>query len=156
MFFHRLEVQGLSKTGNQPFDTDFAMLVCNGEIYNSVALKEQYCNDYEFIGGSDCEVLLPLFKKWRMRRLCLEIDAEFAFVLYDKITQEFFAARDPIGIRPLFYGIDQKGDFLFASEAKALHNICGDIKPFPPGHYWSKKQGLVCYRDVTQKALQKK
>ena len=56
MLFHRLEVRGLSETGNQPFDTDFAMLVCNGEIYNSVALKERYCTDYDFTGNSDCEV----------------------------------------------------------------------------------------------------
>ena len=155
MFFHRLEIQGLSETGNQPFDTDFAMLVCNGEIYNSVALKEQYCADYCFTGNSDCEVLLPLFKKWGIHRLCLEIDAEFAFVIYDKVNQEFFAARDIIGIRPLFYGIDQKGDFFFASEAKALHSFCEDIKPFPPGHYWSSKQGFVCFRDITEEASQK-
>ncbi len=155
MLFHRLEVRGLSETGNQPFDTDFAMLVCNGEIYNNETLKQKHCADYNFIGTSDCEVLLPLFKKWGIHQLCLEIDAEFAFVLYDKITNEFFAARDPIGIRPLFYGTDQKGEFLFSSEAKALHKICKDIKPFPPGHYWSQKQGFVCYLDITQETSQK-
>ena len=155
MLFHRLGVRGLSETGDQPFDTDFAMLVCNGEIYNSTALKEQYCTDYNFVGSSDCEVLLPLFEKWGIHQLCLEIDAEFAFVLYDKISQQFFAARDTIGIRPLFYGTDSNGDFLFASEAKALHNICKKVKPFPPGHYWNQKQGFVCYRDITQQVSQK-
>ena len=85
----------------------------------------------------------------------MKIDAEFAFVLYDKINNEFFAARDTIGIRPLFYGVDPNGETLFASEAKALHNICKDVKPFPPGYYWSKKRGFVCYRDITKEVSKK-
>ncbi len=146
--FHRLAIIDTTSLGNQPFETDFAMLTCNGEIYNYMELKKQ-CTDYNFTSHSDCEVILPLYKRWGMQKLCTCLDAEFVFVLYDKMKKEFFAARDVLGIRPLFYGVASNGRYLFASEAKALHSICKKITPFPPGHYWSESQGFVCYQDVT-------
>lgn len=76
------------------------------------------------------------------------LDAEFALVLYDHRRDKFIAARDPIGIRPLFYGKDENGDMLFASEAKNLVGLCKKIIPFPPGHYYDG-ENFVCYRDMT-------
>ena len=74
------------------------------------------------------------------------LDAEFACVIYDGRTDEFIAARDPIGIRPLYYGYDEKGVILFASEPKNLVGLTRKILPFPPGHYWRGGR-FVCYRD---------
>lgn len=148
-FFHRLGIIDPTSLGNQPFETSDSLLVCNGEIYNSSELRKQ-CEDYPFVSMSDCEVLLPLYQRWGIKKLCTHLDAEFAFVIYDRNKKEFFAARDPIGIRPLFYGIAPNGKYLFASEAKALHNICQKVTAFPPGHYWSESEGFICYRDITQ------
>ena len=153
MLFHRLAIMELGSEGNQPFATSAGMAVCNGEIYNYPKLKE-HCTGHEFSGGSDCEVILPLFEQWGMEKLCLNLDAEFALVLYDKKRDQFMAARDAIGIRPLFYGTDEEGKYFFASEAKALHQICQQVSPFPPGHYWSEYQGFVSYKDITQAAFQ--
>ena len=77
------------------------------------------------------------------------LDAEFALILYDGETKEYIAARDPIGIRPLYYGYDSKGVIVFASEAKNLVNICPTIMPFPPGHYY-KDGKFICYRDISK------
>ena len=77
------------------------------------------------------------------------LDAEFALVLYDAASGSYIAARDPIGIRPLFYGYDRKGNILFASEAKNLTGLTESICPFPPGHYY-KDGKFICYRDITE------
>ena len=76
------------------------------------------------------------------------LDAEFALILYDGGTESYIAARDPIGIRPLYYGYDAAGTVVFASEPKNLVGLCGKIMPFPPGHYY-KDGKFVCYRDIT-------
>lgn len=131
--FNRLAILDLSDAGNQPFEDDTTLVVCNGEIYNHKELRK--ITDHEYKSSSDCEVLLPLYKKFKTQ-LPSMLDAEFALVIFDKQHKEFFAARDPIGIRPLFYGFIN-GKIAFASEAKALIGYCRDIKPFPPGHfYW--------------------
>ena len=101
---------------------------------------------YTFVSESDCEILLPLYKEYgtdMFRRL----DAEFALILYDGDTQSYIAARDPIGIRPLYYGYDPHGVIVFASEPKNLVGLVGDIMPFPPGHYYKDGQ-FVCYSDI--------
>ena len=77
------------------------------------------------------------------------LDAEFALIIYDGKTKEYIAARDPIGIRPLYYGYDKNGVIVFASEAKNLVGICGHIMPFPPGHYY-KEGKFVCYNDIAK------
>lgn len=77
-----------------------------------------------------------------------ELDGEFALILFDGDTKEFIAARDPIGIRPLFYGYDDHQHIVFASEAKNLVGICDKIVPFPPGHYYQNGE-FVCYRDMS-------
>ena len=147
-FFHRLAIMDPSHGGDQPFETQGETLVCNGEIYNYLDLKKETPN-YEFQSGSDCEVILPLYRKWGLKKLCAHLDAEFAFCLYDHKSEKFVAARDSIGIRPLFYGVSPEGKYLFASEAKCLVELCPEVKVFPPGHYWTQETGFVCYKDLT-------
>ena len=123
-------------------------MVCNGEIYGFEALKrELLAKGYSFRSESDCEVLLPLYREHGTDMFRM-LDAEFALILYDAQKQSFIAARDPIGIRPLYYGYDDAGAIVFASEPKNLVGICGKIMPFPPGHYYADGK-FVCYRDIT-------
>lgn len=117
--FHRLAIMGLEPSGMQPFELDGSRVVCNGEIYGFEKIKAELSTKYNFKSGSDCEVLLPLWKEYGTDMFKM-LDAEFALVLYDGDTHEFVAARDPIGIRPLFYGYDAGGSIVFASEAKNL------------------------------------
>ncbi len=136
--FHRLAIMDTSLAGQQPFcePEEQTWAVCNGEIYNHIALRE-LTPGYHYHSGSDCEVLLPLLSRLGIAGMVRRLDGEFAFVIYDEKAQRFYAARDPIGIRPLFYGFEKvTGHILFASEAKALHDACSEIYPFPPGHYF--------------------
>ncbi len=150
--FHRLAIMDPTFHGNQPFYDQLTgiRLVCNGEIYNEPDLKPT-CNDYPFTSGSDCEVLLPLLRKMPLVDVCRQLDAEFAMVFYDPRTKSLKAARDPMGIRPMFYGYDTiSGGICFASEAKALLPLCqGVIKPFPPGHYYEDGQ-FICFKSYTK------
>ena len=133
--FHRLAIMGLTPEGMQPFRLDESMVVCNGEIYGFQKLKDTLSEKYQFQSESDCEILLPLWKEYGTDMFAM-LDAEFACIIYDGDSHEFIAARDPIGIRPLYYGYDSKGSIVFASEPKNLTCICSHIKPFPPGHYY--------------------
>ena len=147
--FQRLSIMGLTEAGMQPFELDGNYVVCNGEIYGFEALrKELIKKGYTFKSDSDCEILLPLYKEYGTEMFKM-LDAEFALILYDKETNEYIAARDPIGIRPLHYGYDKNGVILFASEAKNLVGICDKIMPFPPGHYY-KNGEFIQYRDMTE------
>lgn len=131
--FSRLAIMDLSHAGDQPFKFDEKYFICNGEIYNHEKLRRDL--DFSFQSSSDCEVLIPLFMQEGMPELLRKLDGEFAFVIYDNETDEVFAARDPIGIRPLFYGSSPDGKIALASEVKALQPFCRNIKAFPPGHY---------------------
>ena len=133
--FHRLAIMGLSPEGMQPFALDGSYLVCNGEIYGFERWKARLAGKYAFRSGSDCEVLLPLYREYGTDMFAM-LDAEFALILYDGQTGEYIAARDPIGIRPLYYGYDRQGVIVFASEAKNLTGLCSRVMPFPPGHYY--------------------
>ena len=147
--FHRLAIMGPQPEGMQPFGRDGDFLVCNGEIYGFRPMKKELEEKgYTFQSGSDCEILLPLYREYGFEMFA-KLDAEFAMVLYDGQTGKFIAARDPIGIRPLFYGKNDRGEMLFASEAKNLVGLCQKVVPFPPGHYYDGEK-FVCYRDVTQ------
>ena len=116
--FHRLAIMGLTEAGMQPFRLGSSAVVCNGEIYGFAKLRaELEGKGYAFSSGSDCEVLLPLYREYGAGMFRL-LDAEFALILYDGERDEFLAARDPIGIRPLYYGYDRAGTILFASEPK--------------------------------------
>lgn len=147
MGFHRLAIMGLSPEGMQPFELGGSYVVCNGEIYGFEKFKEQLSGKYAFKSGSDCEVLLPLYKEYGTDMFKM-LDAEFACVIYDGGTGEYIAARDPIGIRPLYYGYGSSGAMLFASEPKDLIGLCREIRPFPPGHFYRGGK-FVCYRDIS-------
>ena len=146
--FHRLAIMGLTPEGMQPFELNGSYVVCNGEIYGFRPLKEELIQKgYTFQSDSDCEILLPLYEQYGTEMFAM-LDAEYALIIYDAATKSYIAARDPIGIRPLFYGYDAQGCIMFASEAKNLVGLTEQIMPFPPGHYY-KDGEFVCYRDMT-------
>ena len=133
--FHRLAIHGLTETGDQPLCKNNCTLVCNGEIYNYKTLAHTF-TDENYENKSDCEVILDLYNKVEDKKLvCNLLDGVFAFALYDSTNECTFCARDPIGVRPLFYGYN-KGKICVASEMKALVDICENIEEFPPGHYY--------------------
>ena len=135
--FNRLAIMDLSDSGMQPFECLDCTLVCNGEIYNYPELKKNLETDYQFTSGSDCEVLSPLYRKYGFDTMVKMLDGEFAFVLYDHLSGTIYAARDIIGIRPMFYGFTKKdGKLAFASTGKTLLDLCDEIHPFLPGHYY--------------------
>ena len=144
--FHRLAIMGLHPEGMQPFELHGSYLVCNGEIYGFDKFKAELSKTHHFISESDCEVLLPLYEKYGVDMFAM-LDAEFALILFDAKSGGFVAARDPIGIRPLYYGYDKAGVILFASEPKSLVGLTDKIMPFPPGHYY-KDGKFFCYRDI--------
>lgn len=144
--FHRLAIMGLTEEGMQPFSLNGNYLVCNGEIYGFKKIRDELRKNYTFRSDSDCEVLLPLYEKYGAD-MFKKLDAEFALVIYDGKKKKLLAARDPIGIRPLFYGY-RNGGILFASEAKNLVGLCDKVIPFPPGYYYDGEK-FVRYADIT-------
>lgn len=144
--FHRLSIMGLDSTGMQPFKLGESFVVCNGEIYGFGKIRESLSAKYTFESQSDCEILLPLYKEHGTDMFAM-LDAEFACIIYDGEAEEYIAARDPIGIRPLYYGYDEDGVIIFASEAKNLVGLTDKIMPFPPGHFY-KGGEFVCYCDI--------
>ena len=146
--FQRLSIMGLTPEGMQPFELNGDYVVCNGEIYGFRKLKEDLeSKGYKFNSDSDCEILLPMYEEYGMDMFGM-LDAELACIIYDGSTHEFIAARDPIGIRPLYYGKTSEGNMVFASEPKNLTRLCKKIMPFPPGHYF-KNGKFYCYKDIT-------
>ena len=145
--FHRLAIMGLHEEGMQPFHLDGDMCVCNGELYLFRPLKAELAKEYDFVSDSDCEIILPLYREYGLSMFAM-LDAEFAMIIYDSRKNEFIAARDPIGIRPLFYGYLADGSIVFASEAKNLVGLCDEIEPFPPGHYYADGK-FTRYADLT-------
>ena len=147
--FNRLAIMGLTPEGMQPFVLNGNACVCNGELYGFRPIKNRLISlGYQFESDSDCEILLPLYERLGCEMFAT-LDAEFALILYDGQADTFIAARDPIGIRPLYYGYDEAGTIIFASEPKMLTELCEKIMPFPPGHYY--KDGVfTCYHDPSQ------
>ena len=149
MCFHRLSIMGLDESGMQPFHLGDDVCICNGELYGWRTMKETLIErGYRFRSESDCEIILPLYREYGLRMFEM-LDAEFAMVLYDGAHDRFIAARDPIGIRPLYFGYDAGGAIVFASEAKNLVGLCERIMPFPPGYYYADG-AFVCYADMTR------
>lgn len=146
--FHRLAIMGMDERGMQPFVRGKNYVVCNGEIYGFRKLKKELEEEgVVFNSESDSELLLPLYEKYGVDMFAM-LDAEYALIIYDGEKDEFIAARDPIGIRPLFYGYTPSG-IIFASEPKNLTEICDKIFPFPPGYYYADGK-FVQYRDITE------
>lgn len=141
--FHRLAIHGLNENGDQPLSKHNSVLICNGEIYNYKSLATMFTSE-DYSDKSDCEIILDLYTQLP-NTFCNLLDGVYSFVLHNFNTDTVFAARDPIGVRPLFYGYIQES-ICFASEAKALVDICEFVKEFPPGHYYNNKK-FVCYAE---------
>ncbi len=170
--FNRLSIMGPAASGMQPFaygakktiiygedakadgvitmpEGCETMVVCNGEIYGFRKLKDELtAKGYAFISDSDCEILPALYEEYGTEMFKM-LDAEYALIIYDAAKDEYIAARDPIGIRPLYYGKTKDGSYVFASEPKNLITLTDRIDPFPPGHYF-KNGEFIKYRDMSE------
>ena len=141
------------QSGGQPlFSMDkLQVLAVNGEIYNHQAIRREYEGRYTFSTGSDCEVILALYRdavraggsQEDFIRMLERLNGIFAFALYDAERDEYLVARDPIGVIPLYIGKDAQGHICVASELKALEGICTEYEPFLPGHFLSSRSGHV-------------
>lgn len=118
------------------------VLAVNGEIYNHRNIRKQFEGKYEFQTGSDCEVILALYREKGINFL-EDLNGIFAFALYDEEKDDFLIARDPIGVIPLYIGYDSDGKVYCASELKALEGFCERYEPFLPGHYYWSKEGKM-------------
>ena len=143
------------ESGKQPlFSPDKKqVLAVNGEIYNHQDIRKSF-KDYSFQTGSDCEVILALYREWKSKganaskliEMIEKLSGIFAFALYDTEDDTFLLARDPIGVIPLYIGYDTDGKVYVASELKALEGQCDHYETFLPGHYyWSKTPGMKRY-----------
>ena len=141
------------QSGGQPlFSEDhLQVLAVNGEIYNHQTIRREYEGRYTFRTGSDCEVILALYRdavraggsQEDFIRMLERLNGIFAFALYDAERDEYLIARDPIGVIPLYIGHDAQGRVYVASELKALEGICTEYEPFLPGHFLSSRTGMV-------------
>ena len=131
-------------SGKQPLvSPDGKQILCvNGEIYNHRELREKLKADYDFQTGSDCEVILALYRKKGIRFL-EDLNGIFAFALYDEEKDLYLIARDPIGVIPLYIGRDEKGHILVSSELKGLEGFASQYEPFLPGHYYLSTEGRL-------------
>lgn len=128
------------------------VLAVNGEIYNHREIRAEFAGQYEFQTGSDCEVILALYRRYGTDFI-ERLNGIFAFALYDEERDEFLIARDPIGVIPLYIGRDADGTVYCASELKALEGFCDEYEPFLPGHYYWSREGKMkpwYHRDWTR------
>ncbi len=136
-------------SGKQPLvsDDEKIILAANGEIYNHKEIRASFEGSYKFRTGSDCEVIIPLYKKYResgdFAAMVEELSGIFAFALYDSERDCYLIGRDQIGVIPLYQGWDKAGRYYVASELKALEGSCQTIEEFPNGHYLFSKGGTV-------------
>ena len=132
------------QSGKQPLYSPDGrqVLAVNGEIYNHQAIRQATATDYEYQTGSDCEVILALYRAHGIHFL-EQLSGIFAFALYDEERDEYLIARDPIGVIPLYIGYDADGKTYVASELKALEGFCDEYEPFLPGHYLYSREGVM-------------
>lgn len=132
------------ESGKQPlFSPDKEqVLAVNGEIYNHRKIRNDYSEMYEFQTGSDCEVILALYR-YKGVNFLEDLNGIFAFALYDEENDDFLIARDPIGVIPLYIGYDDDGIVYCASEMKALEGFCNRYEPFLPGHYYRGSEAKI-------------
>ena len=130
-------------TGKQPIHgISSSWMIHNGEIYNHQELRDTILRNHTFRTTSDSEVIVHLYEEFGYD-FCNLLDGMFAFVVID--GDDYIAARDPLGIKPLYYGIDERGRKYFASEMKAIADQCVTFSTFPPGHIYTEKTGFVKY-----------
>ncbi len=130
-------------SGRQPIQgTSTAWMVHNGEIYNHQELRNTILKDHTFRTKSDSEVIVHLYEKYGYDFVDM-LDGDFAFVVVD--GDDYIAGRDPLGVKPLYYGMDDRGRMYFASEMKALADQCKTFSTFPPGHFYTSQTGFVKY-----------
>lgn len=128
-------------SGRQPIKgTSTAEMVHNGEIYNHQELRDGILKEHTFRTKSDSEVIVHLYEEFGYE-FCNMLDGDFAFVVVD--GDDFIAARDPMGVKPLYYGLDQRGRVYFSSEMKSIADQCKTFATFPPGHYYTPDKGFV-------------
>ena len=153
--FHRLSINGTDAAADQPFYLKNCRLICNGEIYNFRALIQEFELDDEYVSGSDCEIIIHLYRKIGFHETVRRLDGVFGFVLHDYESGITYVARDPVGVRSLFIGVsrhdgmfggeysdlacismnpDHYGVFV-ASELKSIHALCDTVVQFPSGTY---------------------
>ena len=131
------------KSGRQPIQgTKKAWMVHDGEIYNYQELKDTVLKEHTFRTKSDSEVIVHLYEEFG-NDFCNMLDGDFAFVVVD--GDNYIAGRDPIGVKPLYYGLDERGRIYFSSEMKPIADQCKTFSTFPPGHYYTPKKGFVKY-----------
>ena len=130
-------------SGKQPIQgTKKAWMVHDGEIYNYQELKDTILKEHTFRTKSDSEVIVHLYEEFGYD-FCNKLDGDFAFVIID--GDDYIAGRDPVGVKPLYYGLDERGRIYFASEMKSIADQCKSFSTFPPGHYYTAKKGFVKY-----------
>ncbi|WP_162128518.1 asparagine synthase B [Flavobacterium phycosphaerae] len=130
-------------SGRQPIQgCSTAWMVHNGEIYNHQELRDTVLKDHVFRSKSDSEVIVHLYEKFGYDFVHL-LDGDFAFVVID--GDDYIAGRDPLGVKPLYYGVDDRGRMYFASEMKPIADQCKTFSTFPPGHYYTHETGFVKY-----------
>lgn len=130
--FHRLAINGLDEISNQPIVDDGIYLICNGEIYNYKSIYKYL--SYEPQTNSDCEAIICLYKAYGIEYTIQNLDGVFSFLLYDSKKNIGYVARDPFGIRPLYYGLDGKNIY-FSSLLKQISDLCNECFNFPSGNY---------------------
>ena len=153
--FHRLSINGMESSADQPFHLKNCRLICNGEIYNFRALIQEFDLASEYKSGSDCEIIIHLYRKIGMYETLRRLDGVFGFVLHDYESGVTYVARDPVGVRSLFIGVSRHDGALggeysdlacvslnpdhyavcIASEMKSVHAICETVAQFPAGCY---------------------
>lgn len=154
--FHRLSINDLTDNGSQPMHQNNSILICNGEIYNYKQIQETY--DLTYHSRSDCESILQMYNHFKelpfdshtdlVTAMCKELDGEFSFVIYDKITNKIIVCRDRYGVRPLFIGTNNKnGHIGFSSELKGLNDLFDVVEQFEPSTF------MIC--DAVSKAFTK-
>ena len=132
------------QSGKQPLYSPDGkqVLAVNGEIYNHQQIRQETASEYEYQTGSDCEVILALYRAHGINFL-ERLSGIFAFAVYDEERDEYLIARDPIGVIPLYIGHDKDGKTYVASELKALEGFCDEYEPFLPGHYLYSREGVM-------------
>jgi asparagine synthase (glutamine-hydrolysing) len=159
--FHRLAINGLGESGDQPFHSDGVYVICNGEIYNYMELEQDLLNTfgihymgYDKNNTSDCRIILSLYLHYGIEHTCKALKGEWSFIIYDtrEETRGVYAARDFLGKRPLYIGHNSNdSDVGFASEAMSLTDQFGEINQFEPGYYYHSVPGTGINDTIVKK-----